>query len=258
MRKTFREQRSPDYWASRWDSIPADAPAQGHDRYPLLYSDMAVGHPPGEVLELGCGAGRLVRHYHMKGVQIVGVDNVKAAIRKLRECDPTLNVMHADARNLPFDTGRFSTVLCFGVYHSLEDDVPAAVQETFRVLKPGGRLCAEFRADTLHNRLIDRYKQGRRPAVAFHKWNYLRHEARDLLANAGFVIEQVLPAINMPLLYHVAALRHPTQRHNDEHEARTSGYRLRPWLDALHAAGANALPYIFANEYIILCRKPPH
>ena len=160
MRKTFREQRSPDYWASRWDNIQVDAPAQGHDRYPLLHAEMVVGRPLGEILELGCGAGRLVRHYHGKGVKIVGVDNIAGAIRKLHECDTTLNVIHADARRLPFETDRFATVLCFGVYHSLEDDVPLAIQETFRVLKPGGRLCAEFRADTLHNRLIDRYMKG--------------------------------------------------------------------------------------------------
>jgi SAM-dependent methyltransferase len=256
MRKTFREQRSPEYWSSRWDSIPVDAPAQGHDRYPLLYADMVVGNPPGEVLELGCGAGRLVRHYHQKGLQIIGVDNVAAAVRKLQECDPSLQVVHADALALPFQTGRFATVLCFGVYHSLEDDVPAAIRETFRVLMPGGRLCAEFRSDTLHNRLIDRYKQGRGPAVAFHKWNYRSQEARALLTAAGFVVEQELPTINMPLLYHAPVLRHPSQRHSNEHEARTFGYRLRPLLDALHASGARVLPGIFANEYIFVCRKP--
>ena len=256
MRKTFREQRSPEYWASRWDSIPVDAPAQGHDRYPLLFANLVVGSPPGEVLELGCGAGRLVRYYHQSGVKITGVDNVEAAVRKLQACDPSLNVVHADARSLPFESGRFATVLCFGVYHSLEDDVPAVISETFRVLMPGGRLCAEFRSDTLHNRLIDWYKQGRGPAVAFHKWNYRRQDARGQLTNAGFIIEQELPAINMPLLYHFPLLRHPSQRHSNEHEARTSGYRLRPWLDVLHASGANALPAIFANEYIFVCRKP--
>src|ERR1700682_1467626 len=34
-----------------------------------------------------------------------------------------------------------------------------------------GRLCAEFRADSLHNRMIDLYKRGTGPATAFHKWN---------------------------------------------------------------------------------------
>lgn len=257
MRKTLRAQRSPEYWRSRWERIPVDEAAQGHDRYPLLYANMVVGKPPGEVLELGCGAGRLVRYFHQQGVAIVGVDSVASAIRKLHERDPSLSVVNADARTLPFEAGRFATVLCFGVYHSLENDVLSAIQETFRVLMPGGRLCAEFRSDTLHNRLIDHLKRGRGPAIAFHKWNYRRHEARNLLTTTGFVVEHELAAINMPLLYHMPMLRHKSQRSSDEHEVRVSGYRLRPCLDLLHKVGARLIPGIFANEYIFVCRKPP-
>ena len=52
-----------------------DAPAEGHDRYPLLYANMVVRDDDGEVLELGCGAGRLLRYYQAKGTNIVRVDN---------------------------------------------------------------------------------------------------------------------------------------------------------------------------------------
>lgn len=181
MRKTYREKKSPEYWISRWNEIPVDEPAEGHDRYPLLYANMVVRGGDGEVLELGCGAGRLLRYYHAKGTRIVGVDNVAAAIAKLQACDPQLNVLQADARALPFETGRFTTVLCFGVYHSLEDDVAAAISETFRVLRPGGRLCSEFRSDSLHNRMIDSYKGRGKHATEFHKWNYRRRDARTML-----------------------------------------------------------------------------
>jgi SAM-dependent methyltransferase len=257
MRKTYRERKSDEYWISRWDEIPVDAPAEGYDRYPLLYANMVVGDNDGEVLELGCGPGRLVRYYHAKGTRIVGVDNVAVAIEKLRACDPRLNVVHADARSLPFETGRFSTALCFGVYHSLEHDVASSISETFRVLQPGGRLCAEFRADSLHNRAIDYYKRPRRAAATqFHKWNYRRREARAMLAREGFVIEGEYPALNMSLLYHIAVLRDPSQRHSNEHSTRISGYRLRPWLETLHSIGLRFLPAVFANEYIIVCRKP--
>jgi SAM-dependent methyltransferase len=258
MRKTYREKKSPEYWISRWNQIPVDAPAEGHDRYPLLYANMVVREQDGEVLELGCGAGRLLRYYHAKGTSIVGVDNVAPVVAKLQACDPQLHVVHADARTLPFETGRFATVLCFGVYHSLENDVAASISETFRVLRPGGRLCAEFRSDSLHNRLIDSYKGFGKQTTEFHKWNYRRQDARDMLEQAGFVLESEYPALNMPLLYHVPFLRHPSQRSSDEHAARISGYRLRPWLQTLHSIGLRLLPGLLANEYVFVCRKPAH
>ncbi len=256
MRKTYREKKSPEYWITRWNQIPVDAPAEGHDSYPLLYANMVVRDRDGEVLELGCGAGRLLRYYHARGTRIVGVDNVAPVITKLQACDPELRVVHADARTLPFETGRFTTVLCFGVYHSLEDDVAAAISETFRVLRPGGRLCAEFRSDSLHNRMIDYYKGRGKHATEFHKWNYRRQEARAMLKQAGFLIEKEYSALNMPLLYHVPFLRHPSQRHSDEHSARISGYRLRTWLQTLHSVGLRLLPGLLANEYIFVGRKP--
>jgi SAM-dependent methyltransferase len=256
MRKTYREKKSPDYWISRWNQIPVDAPAEGLDRYPLLYANMVVRDRDGEVLELGCGAGRLLRYYHAKGTRIVGVDNVAPVIAKLQACDPQLRVVHADARTLPFETGRFTTVLCFGVYHSLEDDVTVSISETFRVLRPGGRLCAEFRSDSLHNRMIDYYKGRGKHATEFHKWNYRRPEARAMLEQAGFLIESEYTALNMPLLYHVPFLRHPSQRRSDEHAVRISGYRLRPWLQTLHSIGLRLAPGLLANEYVFVCRKP--
>ena len=164
--------------------------------------------------------------------------------------------MHADACTLPFESGRFTTVLCFGVYHSLEDEVAAAMSETFRVLRPGGQLCAEFRSDSLHNRLIDFYKGRGTHATEFHKWNYRRRDARAMLENAGFAIESEYAALNMPLLYHVPFLRHRSQRSSDEHAARIAGYRLRGWLQGLHAIGLRLLPGVFANEYVFVCRKP--
>jgi SAM-dependent methyltransferase len=256
MRKTYREKKSAEYWTTRWNEIPVDAPAEGHDSYPLLYANIVVRDRDDEVLELGCGAGRLLRYYHSKGAKIVGVDNVAAAITKLQACDPELRVVHADARTLPFETERFTTVLCFGVYHSLEYDVAAAISETFRVLRRGGRLCAEFRSDSLHNRMIDYYKGLGKHASEFHKWNYRRREARAMLGHAGFLIESEYASLNMPLLYHVPFLRHPSQRRSDEHSARISGYRLRAWLQTLHSIGLRLLPALFANEFIFVCRKP--
>jgi SAM-dependent methyltransferase len=256
MRKTYRDKKPADYWTKRWNAIPADAPAEGEDRYPLLYSNMVITRPDGAVLELGCGPGRLVRYYHARGVEIIGVDSIAAVVQKLKACDPELNVVHADARALPFEDDRFEVALCFGVYHSLDHDASKAVAETFRVLRPGGRLCAEFRADSLHNRLIDMYKGWGKHATEFHKWNYRDHEARSMLVHAGFEVEQELAALNMTILYHIPFLRHSSQRGYDEHISRARGYRLLRWVEWLQELGLRFAPKQMCNVHIYICRKP--
>jgi SAM-dependent methyltransferase len=167
-----------------------------------------------------------------------------------------LKVVQADARALPFLEGSFDVVLCFGVYHSLESGVELALAETFRVLRPGGRLCAEFRADSLHNRLIDICKGGGSQRNRFHKCNYEEHEARLLLRHAGFVIERGLAAFNMPILYHLPLLRHRSQRTYDEHVCRAEGYRLRPWVECLQDVALRLVPSELCNLWVYICRKP--
>lgn len=94
-----------------------------------------------DVLEIGPGPGRTTE------VLVTLAERLTAA-----EVDPELasalqarlgaavEVVHADATGLPFDSGRFSTVLSFTMLHHLpsaahQDQVFA---EAARVLRPGG------------------------------------------------------------------------------------------------------------------------
>lgn len=256
MRKTYRDRQSTDYWNARWEEIPADSPAKCHDRYPLLYANKVVGPHCGTVLELGCGPGRLLRYYSMQGINIIGVDNVATVLSKLRASDQSLRLVCADARALPFRDGQFDSILCFGVYHTIELNPSAAVGETFRVLRSGGRLCAEFRADSLHNRLIDLYKARGKSTTEFHKWNYRRDEARRMLVQAGFEIEQEFAAYNMTILYHIPLFRDPSQRIYNQHLARSEGYRLRWSVEILQSLLLRVAPEQSCNLHIFICRKP--
>ena len=42
MRTTYRSISNRDYWAQRWEDIPADAPMGNPDAYPLKYAEMIV------------------------------------------------------------------------------------------------------------------------------------------------------------------------------------------------------------------------
>lgn len=120
----------------------------------ILAAFCGVGNPfslgplyPGDaVLDIGCGAGvdslvaaRLVG----AGGRVVGIDLTPAMIDKARANQARLGFgqvtfQAAEAEALPFPDNDFDAVISNGVFN-LTLDKEKALQETHRVLKPGGR-----------------------------------------------------------------------------------------------------------------------
>lgn len=262
MRVTYRTRGVKEYWAARWEDIPADAPMENLNAYPLKYAAMTVTDKRGKILEAGCGAGRILRYYHERGYDIVGIDFIEVAVSKLREIDPTLQVETGDITSLRFADGSFRYVLAFGLYHNLEHDLDKAVQETYRVLAKGGQVCASFRADNIQTRLTDwladrkaKKRGGENKPRAFHKMNLTRSEYEQLFARAGFAIDFIGPVENMPILYKFAFFRSAGHRQFDENLARKEGYRLS-WLgQRLQNFLMRFFPDQFCNIYVLIARK---
>ncbi len=258
MRITYRSRGVKDYWASRW----ADSAMTNEGVYPLKYALQTVTSRDGAILEAGCGAGRILRYFHERGYDITGIDYIEVAVDKLREADPTLKVDTGDITRLQYPDGRFRYVLAYGLYHNLEHGLDAAVAETFRVLEPGGRVCASFRADNIQTRLTDGLadrrarRSGKAAGTAFHKMNLTRREFAALFERAGFVVESVSPVENMPILYKFAFFRARTHKVFDENRARAEGYRLSGLGQLLQNALMRWLPDQFCNIYVLIARRP--
>ena len=77
MRITRRRHSVKDYWSSRWEDIPADEAMDNIHAYPLKYAEQIIKDKKGKILEAGCGAGRIQRYYHNKGMDILGIDFIK-------------------------------------------------------------------------------------------------------------------------------------------------------------------------------------
>lgn len=91
------------------------------------------------VLDIACGAGYLAHAAALRGADATGVDFSSAQVALARQHYPNLNFEQGDALSLPFAQHTFDAVLCgFGMCHVA--DPQAALNEAFRVLKPGGRL----------------------------------------------------------------------------------------------------------------------
>jgi SAM-dependent methyltransferase len=262
MRVTYRSRGTKEYWSARWRDIPADVPMQNVNVYPLKYALMTVKAERGKILEAGCGAGRILRYYHDRGHDIVGVDFIDLAVGKLKQADPTLHVEVGDITGLRFANESFNYVLAFGLYHNLEHGLDKAIAETYRVLEKNGLVCASFRADNIQTRLTDYLtdrrarKQGwKTEARSFHKVNLTRSECERLFTNAGFVIDYIGPVENMPILYKFAIFRSSAHKKFDENKARMEGYRLSSLGQALQNILMRVLPDQFCNIYVLIARK---
>ena len=101
-----------------------------------------VAQARGRVLELGAGTGLNMEYY--SGVERLVLSEpepgmAKRLERRFRHSGLSAEVISAPAEQLPFDDGSFDTVVATMVFCTVSDP-HAALEETRRVLAPGGRL----------------------------------------------------------------------------------------------------------------------
>lgn len=123
-----------------------------------LFSDMEIAHlrswlglaPGARVLDIPAGTGRLSWGLADSGATIVGVDisanMLQVAAGKQRAADgKNVHFLQGSGLQLPFPDSTFDALLSFKFFHLVANDQkPAFIKEMTRVLKPGGRLVAEF------------------------------------------------------------------------------------------------------------------
>jgi demethylmenaquinone methyltransferase/2-methoxy-6-polyprenyl-1,4-benzoquinol methylase len=97
--------------------------------------------PQGNVLDLACGTGELALAIARKeGIRVTGLDLSEGMLEvaRRRTEGQSITLIHGDAQQLPLPDGSFdATTIAFGIRNV--PDVPAALAEMHRVLRPGGR-----------------------------------------------------------------------------------------------------------------------
>jgi ubiquinone/menaquinone biosynthesis C-methylase UbiE len=101
-----------------------------------------TGLPAGaKVADIGCGSGTFSALLGDAGYEVTGLDISPALIATARAKHPNVSFVEGDAENLPFDSGSFDGVLLSGLVHHFPDP-QRCIGETFRVLRPGGKIVA--------------------------------------------------------------------------------------------------------------------
>jgi len=254
MRKVYRREDNAAYWDRRWTEADRDSERfTDLSIYPIKYAEMVMTTPGAEpTLEIGCGLGRVLKHYARDGHQIVGIERSEVAVRRINEEMPELDVRHGDVLDLPFEDGEFNTILAFGVYHNLDEGLNRALAETARCLNTGGRFCVSMRPDNIEMRLNELYwrlRQGAGQERRFHKLLVRKREFERLLAGHRLMTRRVYPARNISLLYRVAWLRDRSQTPS-ETARRSEGYRLNTVGSTLDRLLTRMFPFQSANVLV--------
>ena len=145
-----QEVPPPDLWEGYAEN-PADYLAGGRaDMAAMLAELESHGAAPGRtVLDLGCAAGRMIRHFPAgKESELWGADISGPNILWAQHNLPAIDfVTTSTAPHLPFADGHFDLVYCGSVFTHIADLADAWLLEIRRILRPGGHAYL-----TLHDR----------------------------------------------------------------------------------------------------------
>jgi ubiquinone/menaquinone biosynthesis C-methylase UbiE len=106
--------------------------------------DLTVTAPVGDLLDVGCGRGAILKLLASRANRAVGVD-IDANARQLARAElmlagiPNCSLRKGDMYRLPFADAEFNTIIIDDVLVDARKPV-RALEEARRLLKPGGRL----------------------------------------------------------------------------------------------------------------------
>jgi SAM-dependent methyltransferase len=162
-----------------WGSTPEFVGPRHALRESLLFSLFVRGGPGRKVLNAGAGQGSFTQLLEQQGYEVTSMDLSPLAVDLLRERVQG-PVVTGDVTNMPFEDSAFDAVILGEVLEHISlDDL--ALQETVRVLRPGGVIAISVPADSL--------PFGPAAEWAGHVRHYSEQQLRSLCLEAGLDIE---------------------------------------------------------------------
>lgn len=170
---------------------------RGFRRFVRLLLDDVAGGTRLRILDCGCGTGNNLLMLRRYG-SVLGIDITWSGLAYARSRGER-QVAQASATGLPFPGNAFDLVTSFDVLYAFDDEMEqAALNEMYRVLRPGGHL--------LVNVAALKFLTGNHSVLGGERRRYHRRELGDHLARTGFEVRR-LTYTNFTLLPVVASVR---------------------------------------------------
>jgi SAM-dependent methyltransferase len=153
----------------------------------------------GPACDMGCGPGQVARYLHEQGIPVCGVDLSPAMVERARHLVPGVEFQRGDMMALDVPDGTWGGIAAFySIIHIARDDMPQALGELRRVLRPGGLLLLTFHIgdDTKH---LEEWWDKK---VSIDFFFFRSDEMAAYLRAAGFEIEEIIEREPYPEVEH--------------------------------------------------------
>ena len=129
-----------DHWPDKyeqWFQTPIGRLVEEYEKGLIL--EMLQPGPGERILDAGCGSGVFTRHLLAAGAQVDGLEISLPMLQRAREilAGYPFRSIQGDMLHLPFQDNRFDKVISVTAIEFIQD-AGVAVQEAFRVTRPGG------------------------------------------------------------------------------------------------------------------------
>ena len=258
MRKIYISEPRNLFWENYWKKAVEDSDSiKDLNVYPLHLINKHVDKNS-KIVELGCGLGRVLKHYHHQGIHIEGLEYDNYCVAKLQQENSTYRVIEANIISLPYADKSFTIAMAFGVLGHLEQDMDKAFSEINRILEPqgvlAGSLCYNNFGRFIFN-LIARFKIWRkRSKKHFYTHLFSKKEIKNMLSDHGFELKELTPILSPEVLYNYFPFLRGQKRDFSQKQKRTSHdyYPLNIFGKAIYFIMKKVIPYqyTFALSFI--------
>lgn len=228
----------------------------------------AMNLRPGErVLDIGSGPGMLAQDVAAivgSSGAVVGVDAsapMTAIASKRCEAFSWARFEEADALSLPFEDGSFDVGVSTQVYEYVAD-IPAALAELHRVIRPGGRVVivdTDYDSWVVHTSDAERFDRVRTAWDNHFVHGGLPRVLIPHLRKAGFEVlrQEVIPMFNTE--YHPHAYSYGMVQFVADFAAADDNVgreEADAWRSDLEALGARGEFFFSLNRYMFVAQRP--
>jgi len=177
-------ERSAEDCLARWGK-------KRHRRPPLLVDWLRRLPANARLLDLGCGGGRDAADLQQRGYRAVGLDRTRSLLSAGRGLYPSLPLVLADLRQLPFQVAAFDGLwAAASLMHLPKPAARLVLAGLYRLIRPGGLLAATVTYGRTSRLVTDGWAPGR----YFARWQ--KDELARAVRRAGWLILELKVVTN--------------------------------------------------------------